>query len=48
MTLSKEYEVKPWTCPKCGERVYIAEKLHEYVCRQYQKLKEKADGKAGR
>jgi hypothetical protein len=26
-----------WICPKCKQVVYITERLHEYVCKQYQK-----------
>jgi hypothetical protein len=46
----QQYEVEPWTCSKCQQRVFIPEKIHAYVCKQYiaQAFKEKADGKAGR
>jgi hypothetical protein len=35
-------DIKPWDCPKCGAKVFVANKIHEYLCRMYQEAPELA------
>lgn len=37
---------KPWTCPKCLEKVFVSRDIHAFLCIQYQRKAKKKGGRA--
>ena len=38
--------IPAWICPKCGHRIFVSQRAHDYLCAIYQKrMKAIAEGK---